>query len=63
MTQVTIFNPIQFWRKYYAGQGSIFIVTDKEELGVLLGGSNMEDWILFGEISIGRIYCIKMNMV
>ena len=29
---------------------------------MILGGSNLKDWIIFGEISMGGRYSIVMNM-
>ena len=36
---------------------------DKEDYSIILDGSNLEDLIFFGEMSMGGRYCIKMDMV
>ena len=62
MTSLIIFSLIRFWSEYFEDHMPIFTKMNKEGRRMILGGSNLKDWIIFGEISMEGKYSIMMNM-
>ena len=60
MTSHIIFSLIRFWSEYFEDQKLIFTKMNKEDHRMILGDSNLKDWIIFGRISMEDKYSIMM---